>query len=122
VDWEGEATFRLKEGSMNKKKFPQQVVSYGLILLFLVGCSLPATPTLILPTATSIPPTATRTVIPTATYTLVPPTATATVVPTATNTSVLPTATLDPAMGRIQGRVFRSDINLPITNITIRLM
>jgi hypothetical protein len=44
---------------MNKKKFPQQVVSYGLILLFLVGCSAPSTPppTLIPHTATPNPPT-----------------------------------------------------------------
>ena len=46
---------------MEPQKFLQQIIIIGLILLFLVGCSAPATPTPIPSTSTPIPPSPTPT-------------------------------------------------------------
>jgi hypothetical protein len=59
--------FWLKEAAMNRQKLIQWLISTGLILLLVVGCSAPAaaptqpiaTPTPLPPTATHIPPTPT---------------------------------------------------------------
>jgi len=57
---------------MNRHKWLHQIISLGLFLVFLVGCSAPATPS-----PMPIPPTATLTLIPpTATETPLPPTPT----------------------------------------------
>jgi len=61
---------------MNRMTLLQRTTGIGLVLLFVVGCSAPATPTL---TPTPIPPTATSTPIPpTATSTPIPSTPTPT--------------------------------------------
>jgi hypothetical protein len=57
---------------MTRQKFSYQTISIGLIVIFLLGCSMLATPTLIPPTPTPIPPTGTLPDTPTPSSTLVP--------------------------------------------------
>jgi hypothetical protein len=47
-----------KENNMTHRKFLRQTIGLGLILLFMLGCSLLATPTQLPPTLTPVPPTA----------------------------------------------------------------
>jgi hypothetical protein len=57
---------------MTRQKFSYQTISIGLTVIFLLGCSMLATPTLIPPTPTPIPPTATLPDTPTPSSTLEP--------------------------------------------------
>lgn len=95
----------------------KSIGSYFLSFLFLpvLFCACGSSPAATQPTSSSQPPTAMSTATSTATYTPYPPT------PTYTPTTIPPTATLDPIMGRIEGKVFRSDTNQPFANTTIIL-
>lgn len=78
-----------------RKSSPSLIIGAWLLLLFLVSCGVPATPTPLPPTATPTP---------------IPPTATP-----------LPTATPILTTGRIEGKVFRSDTGKSIANATVSL-
>jgi hypothetical protein len=54
---------------MNRRKFLQQIIGAGLVFIILVGCGMLATPTLIPPTLTPVPPTEAQPDTPTPTST-----------------------------------------------------
>jgi hypothetical protein len=93
-------------------------LAFMFLTVLLSACGSPTTtqptaiqPTAPRPTSTSEPPTAK----PTTTSTPYPPTSTYTATP------IPPTATLDPIMGRIEGKVYRSDTNQPFANTSVIL-
>ena len=106
---------------MNPPKAFRVLIVFLLGALLITACSSPpqptSPPTAIPSTATPLPPTVTP--LPTATSTItstsIPPTL------TSTSTSMPPTATLDPLLGRIEGKVTRSDTNQPFADTTVLL-
>lgn len=98
---------------MNHHQFLNALICVLLGVLLMSACSSPLQPTALLTTvaATAISSTATAMV----TTTPIPPT------PTSTSTSMPPTATLDPLMGRIEGKVSRSDTSQPFAETTVLL-
>lgn len=98
---------------MNRHQFLKALICVLLGVLLITACSSPPQPTA-LPSAvpaTAIPPTATATI----NATPILPT------PTSTSTSMPPTATLDPLMGRIEGKVTRSETSQPFAETTVLL-
>lgn len=95
---------------MNRQRLSHQSIIVGLIILFMVGCTSPATPTStpIPPTATPIPPTHTS-VLPSATPTPVPPTPTPTPVPPTNTPTRTPIPTLTPASEAVEAALKRAD-------------